>query len=61
MKHHLKEKTTNSAPPKPRTRHKKSMDLPLVGRESLFDNGFIIISEMVTWMEDASCVQPHVH
>jgi hypothetical protein len=32
------------------------MDPLLVGGESLFDNGFFL----VTWMENASCVQPHI-
>ncbi len=41
-------------------KHKGSMDLPLVGREGLFDNG-CFLGEVVTWMEDVSYVQPHVH
>jgi hypothetical protein len=40
--------------------HKRSMDPQLVGGEGLFDNG-CSFGEVVTWMEDASCVQPYVH
>jgi hypothetical protein len=42
-------------------RHKGSMDHPLVGGEGLFDNGCFYLGEVVTWMEDASCVQFRVH
>jgi hypothetical protein len=42
------------------TKHKGSMDPLLVGREGLFDNDCFFY-EMVTWMEDTSCVQIHVH
>ncbi len=42
------------------TRHKGSMGLLLVGGEGLFENGWLL-GEVVTWMEDASGVQPHVH
>jgi hypothetical protein len=41
-------------------KHKGSMDLPLVGGGGLFDNG-CFFGEMVTWMEDVSCVQLNVH
>ncbi len=30
-----------------------------MGGKSLFDNG-CFFGDMVTWMEDASCVQPHI-
>jgi hypothetical protein len=42
------------------TKHKGSMDLLLVEREGLFDNG-CFFNEMVTWMENTSCVQIYVH
>jgi hypothetical protein len=42
------------------TRNKGSMDTLLVGGEGLFGND-CILGEVVTWMEDASCVQSHVH
>jgi hypothetical protein len=42
-------------------RHKGSMDPFLSVRgEGLFDN-CCFLGEVVTWMEDASCVQYHVH
>jgi len=41
-------------------KHKGSMDTPLVGGEGLFDND-CFLGEVVTWMEDASCVQFHLH
>jgi hypothetical protein len=31
------------------TRHKRSMDLPLVGGESLFDNGFFLVKWRHRW------------
>jgi len=33
---------------------------PLLVAEGLFDNG-CFLGEVATWMEDVSCVQPHVH
>jgi hypothetical protein len=44
----------------PKMRHKGSRDPLLVGGEGLFDNG-CFFGKVVTWMEDALCVQPHVH
>jgi hypothetical protein len=35
------------------------MDLPFVGGKGLFDNG-CFFGDVVTWMEDASCAQPHI-
>jgi len=36
------------------------MDPLLVAGKGLFDNGWFL-GEVATWMEEASCVQPHVH
>ncbi len=36
------------------------MDPLLVGGQGIFNNG-CFLGEVVTWMENVSCVQPHVH
>ncbi len=40
-------------------RHKGSMDTQLVGGEGHLTM-IVFLSEVVTWMENASCVQSHV-